>query len=137
MQILLNLDPKKRLSSAAFRRGGFGREEKMKSSEAMKHVYLGAHLGAFVAETVWADLPASLRHEGKRAFLNFFGGVLGVACDPAIDTIVRVLQPLAGPQHCTMIGRAERMDMLSAAFVNAVAANLLDYDDTHLTTVIH
>jgi 2-methylcitrate dehydratase PrpD len=36
-----------------------------------------------------------------------------------------------------LIGRHERFDALSASFVNAVSANLLDYDDTHLRTVIH
>ncbi|MDB5314402.1 MAG: hypothetical protein JWO24_246, partial [Rhodospirillales bacterium] len=30
-----------------------------------------------------------------------------------------------------------KLDAMSAAFVNAVASNLLDYDDTHLETVIH
>jgi 2-methylcitrate dehydratase PrpD len=37
----------------------------------------------------------------------------------------------------TVLGRAERLDALGAAFVNAVGGNLLDYDDTHLRTVIH
>ena len=36
-----------------------------------------------------------------------------------------------------MIGRAERIDALSAAFLNAAAANVHDFCDTHLATVIH
>ena len=36
-----------------------------------------------------------------------------------------------------LIGRAERFDILNAAFVNAIAGNLFDFDDTHLATVIH
>ena len=36
-----------------------------------------------------------------------------------------------------MIGRGERPDVLNAAFLNAVGANVLEYDDTHLPTVMH
>ena len=36
-----------------------------------------------------------------------------------------------------MIGRTERPDALSAAFLNAVSANVLEFDDTHLQSVIH
>ena len=44
---------------------------------------------------------------------------------------------LSGPQRVTLFGRTERLDPLGAAFINAIAGNLLDYDDTHLRTVIH
>src|SRR5262249_53722664 len=37
----------------------------------------------------------------------------------------------------TVIGRRERTDALSAAFLNAAAANVLDFCDTHVATVIH
>jgi 2-methylcitrate dehydratase PrpD len=98
---------------------------------------LGDRLTAFIAATSWEHLPPKLRHEAKRAILNFFGTALGVAHDPAVATAVRVLQPFAGPARVSLIGRSERMDMLSVSFVNALAANLLDYDDTHLATIIH
>src|SRR5262249_58521029 len=34
-------------------------------------------------------------------------------------------------------GRSERVDALSAAFLNAASGNVFDFDDTHLRTVIH
>ena len=37
----------------------------------------------------------------------------------------------------TVIGRADRLDMLSAAFVNAASGNVFDFDDTHHPTIIH
>ena len=36
-----------------------------------------------------------------------------------------------------MVGRGERLDVLTAACINAVSSNILDFDDTHLRTVIH
>jgi 2-methylcitrate dehydratase PrpD len=98
---------------------------------------LGDRLASFIAATSWENLPPDLRHEAKRAIVNFFATALGVAHDPAVATAVRVLQPLAGPAQASLIGHSERMDVLSASFVNALAANLLDYDDTHLATIIH
>ena len=50
---------------------------------------------------------------------------------------MKVLLAASGPPVASLIGRSERMDGFSAAFVNAVGANLLDFDDTHPETIIH
>jgi len=98
---------------------------------------VGETLGRFVAQSAWPDIGPALRHQAKRSLLNFVGGALGAAQTPPIATIMRVLGALTGPARATVIGRAERLGMLDAASVNAISANLLDYDDTHLDTVIH
>ena len=95
------------------------------------------HLGRFVSASRWDDLPPNLRHESKRSLLNFIGCALGVAQSPPIAMAMRVLAPLSGANRVTVLGRTERLDPLGAAFVNAIGGNLLDYDDTHLRTVIH
>src|SRR5690606_29531471 len=50
---------------------------------------------------------------------------------------VKVLARVSGPPQAGLVGRPERFDMLNAAYVNAVAGNFFDFDDTHLATVIH
>src|SRR5262249_54263036 len=94
-------------------------------------------LGAFVAAARRDDLPLPLRPEGKRALLNFIGCAVGVAQTEPMDTATRRLLPLSGAGPGTALGRAERLDPLGAAVINAISGNLLDYDDTHLRTVIH
>src|SRR3954449_5130230 len=96
----------------------------------------GATLGNFVATTSWADVAAQ-SHEAKRSILNFFATALGSANDPAVTGAVRALSPFSGAATSAIIGRPERLDALGAAFVNAIAANVLDFDDTHLDTIIH
>ena len=96
-----------------------------------------AALGRFVADSQWDDISPTLRHEGKRSLLNSIGCALGVARSEPVEMAVRTLLPLSGADRVTVVGRAERLDILGAAFVNAIGANLLDYDDTHLRTVIH
>jgi 2-methylcitrate dehydratase PrpD len=94
-------------------------------------------LGRFVAASRWDDLPRPLIHEARRSLLNFIGCALGVARTPPIEMAMRVLLSLSGAERVTVLGRAERLDLLGASFVNAIGGNLLDYDDTHLRTVIH
>ena len=99
--------------------------------------FAGEALGRFVAESDWAAIPEAPRREAVRTLLNHLGCALGVAQDPAVARLRAVLRPFSGPATATVVGQAERMDAMAASFLNAVAANLLDYDDTHLRTVIH
>jgi 2-methylcitrate dehydratase PrpD len=94
-------------------------------------------LGRFVAASTRDSVPPIMWHEGKRSLLNFIGCALGVAHTPPVEMAARVLLPLSGAERVTVIGRTERLDPLGASFVNAIGGNLLDYDDTHLRTVIH
>ena len=93
-------------------------------------------LADFVAATSWEDVAAQ-GHEAKRSILNFFATALGSARDPAVTTALRTLTPFSGAASSTIIGRSERLDALCASFVNAISANLLDFDDTHPETIIH
>ena len=98
---------------------------------------VGRTWGAFIAGARRDDVPAAVRHEAKRSILNCLGAALGAASYPAVDAAIATLQPFAGPPQATVIGRAERLDILNASFVNAIGANVLDFDDTHLRTVIY
>ncbi len=92
---------------------------------------------AFVEASSWSDIGPLVAHEAKRSLLNFFGCALGAAKDDAITTALDVLRQSSGTRQAGLIGRAERLDILNASFVNAAAANFFDFDDTHLRTVIH
>ena len=96
-----------------------------------------AALARFVAGVRAPDIPAAVRREAKRSFVNFFAAALGGCRDQAIEAAVDVLTPFAGTGTASVIGRTERVDPLTAAFVNAAIGNVLDFDDTHIPTVIH
>jgi 2-methylcitrate dehydratase PrpD len=93
-------------------------------------------LASFVAGAAWTDVAAQ-SHEAKRSILNFFATALGSANDPAVTSALRVVSPFSGAATSAIIGCPDRLDALGAAFVNAISANLLDFDDTHLDTIIH
>ena len=94
-------------------------------------------LARFLADSRAEDMPVALQHEAKRSLLNYFAAALGGCRDKAVDHAITVLAPFSGRQQATVIGRAERFDMLNAAFLNAISANVFDFDDTHPGTVIH
>ena len=93
-------------------------------------------LADLVVATSWADVAAQ-QHEAKRSLLNFFATALGSALDPAVSAALRTLSPFSATASSAVIGRTERLDAMGAAFVNAISANLLDFDDTHPETIIH
>lgn len=95
------------------------------------------YLGWLVS--VWSQrwLGWGVEQAGKRSILNFLGQAIVSARTPTVDAAIRVLSPVSGGDRVTVIGRTQRLDLYSAVFVNAVSGNLLDYDDTHWSTVIH
>ncbi|MDB5564950.1 MAG: hypothetical protein JWP84_1516 [Tardiphaga sp.] len=94
-------------------------------------------LARFSSAVGWSDFPDSIRQAARRSLLNGIGTALGSARDPIVLALAQTLQSFSNCSHAMLIGRRQRMDAGSAAFVNAAASNLLYFDDTHLPTIIH
>ena len=74
-------------------------------------------LARFLANTRWEDLPSPIRREAKRALLNISGCILAGLREPTTRQVAKALD--------------------DRAVILGAAANALDFDDTHLPTVIH
>ncbi|WP_028627152.1 MmgE/PrpD family protein [Metapseudomonas resinovorans] len=94
-------------------------------------------IAEFVEFTDWVDLPETIRHEAKRALVNYFAVALAGCCDPDISKTLRLLRQLRPGGQQSVVGRSEKMDMLDVASLNAMSANVYDFDDTHIPTIIH
>ncbi len=94
---------------------------------------------AIVAQFVSARpaIPTDARAAGRRSLLNVIGTAIGGSGEAAINRLAELLPAFGGPTTASLIGRKERADMLWAAEINAAAANVFDFDDTHIPTVIH
>ena len=51
--------------------------------------------------------------------------------------VVAALPAYCGPASTTVIGRRERADLLWGTYLNAASANIFDFDDTHIPTILH
>lgn len=109
----------------------------MNATRPSHEVAVTQALSRFVSAAQWGDIPREVRHEAKRALVNYFAVALAGARDPMIDKAVGVYGRFSAGSYATIIGRDERMDMLNAAALNAMSANVFDFDDTHIPTIIH
>ena len=98
---------------------------------------LSRRLAAFLRNASWEDVPETVRAHATRAVFNGVGTALGGACDQAILRLDEALAPFSANQAATVIGRRARRDALTAAFLNAAAMNVFDFDDTHAGTILH
>lgn len=96
-----------------------------------------AALSRFAVGARWDDLPAAVIHQAKRSLMNFFTVALAGCRDATFETALTSLATFSGGRQATLVGRRERIDALSAAFLNAAGANVLDFCDTHVPTAIH
>ncbi|MEI9803117.1 MAG: MmgE/PrpD family protein [Pseudolabrys sp.] len=94
-------------------------------------------LARLVVTARWEDIPQDVRHQAKRSYMNFFAVALAGCRTGPVEIALRSLAQFSGGKQATVVGRAERIDALSAAFLNAAGANVYDFCDTHLKTVIH
>lgn len=94
-------------------------------------------IAEFAATAAWEDLPPAVRHEAKRALVNLFATALAGCRDPGVLAAESVFARFRSSDDCTVIGRPGRTDMLHAASLNAMSANVFDFDDTHVPTIIH
>lgn len=84
-----------------------------------------------------AGIPPEVRREGVRTFVNWVGCAVGGARHETVDAVLKAVSPFSGPREASVLGRDEQLDVLHAALVNGISSHVLDYDDTHLKTIIH
>jgi 2-methylcitrate dehydratase PrpD len=94
-------------------------------------------LGALAARVAREGLPDALRHDlAGRVVDNLGVSLAALRAEPA--RIARqVVQDWGGTGAATAIGVPERLPAPSAALVNGTLAHSLDFDDTHLPSVLH
>lgn len=94
-------------------------------------------LARFLVSTRSEQVPAKVRKEAARTLLNWVGVAVGGAQHETVTRALAALQPFAGPAQAQVVGRKERTDLMSASLVNGISSHVLDFDDTHLKTIIH
>lgn len=94
-------------------------------------------LAKWTVELTADRIPDSVRAEGVRTFVNWLGCAVGGATHETVDRALDAVRNFSGPQRAQVIGRNERLDELHAALLNGISSHVLDYDDTHLKTIIH
>jgi 2-methylcitrate dehydratase PrpD len=94
-------------------------------------------LAAWIVGLNGRDIPESVRRDGVRTFVNWLGCAVGGARHETVDRALDAVKLFSGEARAQVMGRSERLDELHAALVNGISSHVLDFDDTHLKTIIH
>ncbi|MDA0681685.1 MAG: MmgE/PrpD family protein [Proteobacteria bacterium] len=94
-------------------------------------------LANYVVNSKWSDIPEAARKEAVRSVFNWVGCCLGGARHVTTNRAIAALAEFSGKAEATVLGRSERLDIMHAALLNGITSHVLDYDDTHLETIIH
>ena len=94
-------------------------------------------LARFVIEHDARTVPDNVRHEAARSFLNWVGCAVGACRHETVERALAALKPFSGAAQATVLGRGDRLDVMTAALMNGITSHTFDFDDTHLKTVIH
>jgi 2-methylcitrate dehydratase PrpD len=94
-------------------------------------------LASYILNSRPDSVPADVRHEAKRAILNYVGCAIGGSHHPAVDIAIRTFTPYSGKATTKILGRAEQLDPLHAALMNGISSHVYDYDDTTPKNYMH
>lgn len=91
----------------------------------------------FAAAARYEDLDERVVRESKRCLLDFLGVAIGAADHDAPTLALVQIRELGGTPQATVLAHGDRTNVLNAALVNGVMSHVLDFDDTHMPTILH
>jgi 2-methylcitrate dehydratase PrpD len=94
-------------------------------------------IARFVAALRYEDIPAAVRERARIQILDGLGVGFASNAYPFADKAIAGLRALGGAGDCTVLGRRERLPVRDAALANGVLIHGLDFDDTHLASIVH
>lgn len=91
----------------------------------------------FAAEVTYESLPPAVITSIKDRTLDTIGLCLAATPLETSQMALNLAVSWGGKEEATTIGAQHRLPAPSAGFVNGTLAHSLDYDDTHLPSVLH
>src|SRR5262249_40562833 len=86
-----------------------------------------------ICDVTFDRLPREAAATAKLAILDTIGVTLAGLAEETTAVVARVLHRTAAPGPALLFGSSGRVDVLSAALINGVAAHALDFDDCNNT----
>ncbi|KAB2977616.1 MmgE/PrpD family protein [Streptomyces sp. SS1-1] len=98
---------------------------------------LARRLAEFATQTSYETLPADVVDSVRKRVVDVLGLCVAAHRLPTSTAIVEHVREQGGQPQATVIGGATPLPAPLAALANGVLAHSLDYDDTHLPSVLH
>lgn len=94
-------------------------------------------LARMAAGLRWADVPDAVRTRAKLHILDALGLGLASHAYPYAKKSIAGIKAIGTTGNCTVLGTSERLDVRDAALLNGILIHGLDFDDTHLASIVH
>ncbi|QLY28778.1 MmgE/PrpD family protein [Nocardia huaxiensis] len=94
-------------------------------------------LAEFAAGARDLGIDPALRADAARRVLDVLGNSLAAQRTPAAGAVRALVAEWAGRPQATALGLPVRLPAASAALLHGTLAHALDFDDTHLPSVLH
>jgi 2-methylcitrate dehydratase PrpD len=94
-------------------------------------------LAEFAAATAFEDLPPQVVHSVTQRVLDTLGICLAASSFGLADGVADLVGGWGGREESGVVMRVGRYPAPQAALVNGTLAHSLDFDDTHLPSVLH
>jgi 2-methylcitrate dehydratase PrpD len=97
---------------------------------------IAQQLGRVAFQITQDGLSPELRREASRRILDVIGNSIAATNQPATQVVNNIVKSWAGPADSFAIGAA-KLPAAAAALLNGTLAHAMDFDDTHLPSVLH
>lgn len=94
-------------------------------------------IAQFSAALRWEDIPAPVIERAKLLILDGLGVGLASNAYPFAERSLAGIRALAAPGSCSVIGNADKLAPRDAALANGILVHGLDFDDTHMASIVH
>jgi 2-methylcitrate dehydratase PrpD len=94
-------------------------------------------IARFTVSLKLGDVPEAVRTRARLHILDALGAGLASNLQDYADKCAAGVRALGSIGECSVIGRPERLDPRDAALLNGILIHGLDFDDTHLESIIH
>jgi 2-methylcitrate dehydratase PrpD len=95
------------------------------------------NIARFATALRYEDIPAAVRERARIQILDGLGVGIASNAYPFAEKAIAGIRALSGDGDCTVPGRRERLPVRDAALANGILIHGLDFDDTHLASIVH
>jgi 2-methylcitrate dehydratase PrpD len=102
-----------------------------------QHRLPSEELAAFVADYPYESIPEKVLRENRRRILDTLGVAVGAREARPVEILLDLTRELGGQPQSGVPGQVLKTSTINAARILGVMSHLLDFDDTHIPTIIH
>ena len=98
---------------------------------------ISEQIADFTLQESWGSVPESVREHAKMMILDSMGVAIAAYYQEHAKAVRQVVLDLASKPESTLWGTQKKASMVDAVLANAALIHGLDYDDTHVGSVVH